>query len=240
MNVNLYKMIFQYMDGQEAFDFIILEMGSICKDRILRLQKEREYIHKYKSNCYNQLLPNKNANKKTKTNNFQYNSIAVKINNQNFVSISEAARFFNVSLSTVRLRLNDPKYENCEYFNNKKRLTTHLARAVVVNDNYYLSVSLASASEGISEKTVRKNIKIKSNWNFFYQLSENQKNNIKNLNQQIGDTKIKTYKLGRPIQVVNEIFPSIRKTALVFQLIHTQYGNVLILIIFLIENGFSY
>lgn len=97
-------------------------------------------------------------------------------------------------------------------------LTTYLARAVVINDNYYASVSLAAVSEGMSEKTVRKNIKIKSNWNFFDQLSENQKNNIKNLNKQIGDVKNKTYKLGRPVQVGTQIFPSIRKTAFVFSI----------------------
>jgi hypothetical protein len=41
-----------------------LEIGSIWFDRILRLQKEREYIKKYKSNYYNQVLPNQNSKKK--------------------------------------------------------------------------------------------------------------------------------------------------------------------------------
>lgn len=199
--------------NKENFDFIILEISSIWFDRILRLQKEREYIKKYKSNCYNQILPNKNSKKRINTKNTRSNSIAVKINNQNFVSISEAARYFNISLSTVRLRLNNSSYKNWNYINNKKRLTTSLARAVVVNDNYYLSVSLAAAKECISERTVRKNIKTKSNWNFFDQLSETQKNKIKNLNEQICNAKQTTYKLGRSVQVGTTVFSSIRKTA---------------------------
>ena len=138
----------------------------------------------------------------------------VKMNDQNFVSISEAARFFQMSLSTVRLRLNDPNYDNWNSINNEKRLITTLARPVVVNDTYYLRVSLTAAKIGISERTVRKNIKIKSNQNFFDQLSENQKKKIQNLNQQINDSKKATYTLGRPVQVGTEIFPSIRKTAL--------------------------
>ncbi len=111
------------------------------------------------------------------------------MNNQNFVSISKAARFFNISLSTVRLRLNDSNYENWNYVNNEKRLTTNLARAVVINGNYYLSVSLAAAKECISERMVRKNIKTKPNWNFFDQLSETQKNKIQNLNFEICNAK---------------------------------------------------
>ena len=46
--------------NQDDFDFIILEIGSIWFDRILRLQKERKYIKKYKSNCYNKVLPDQN------------------------------------------------------------------------------------------------------------------------------------------------------------------------------------
>jgi predicted S18 family serine protease len=136
----------------------------------------------------------------------QINSIPIKINDQNFVSISQAARFFQISLSTVRLRLNDPNFDNWNYINNEKRLTTTLARPVIVNDKYYLSVSLAAANEGITERTVRKNIKTKSNWNFFDQLSENQKNKIKNLNQQISDSQQTIYTLGRPVQVGTEVF----------------------------------
>ncbi len=49
--------------NQDDFDFIILEIGLIWFDRILRLQKEREYIKKYKSNCYNQIL-HQNSKKK--------------------------------------------------------------------------------------------------------------------------------------------------------------------------------
>ena len=93
----------------------------------------------------------------------QTKNIPVKMNDQNFVSISEAARFFQMSLSTVRLRLNDPNYDNWNSINNEKRLITTLARPVVVNDTYYLRVSLTAAKIGISERTVRKNIKIKSN-----------------------------------------------------------------------------
>lgn len=103
MNVNPLQNDFSIY-GYDAFDFLILEIGSIWFDRILRLQKEREYIQKYKSNCYNTLVPNKNLNKKINTKNIQLNSIPVKINNQNFVSISEAARFFNISLSTIKIK----------------------------------------------------------------------------------------------------------------------------------------
>ncbi len=65
---------------------------------------------------------------------------------------------------------------------------------------------------------VRKNIKTKSNCNFFDQLSKTQKNKIQNLNEQICNTKNNSYTLGRLVQVGTEVFPSIRKVAFAFSI----------------------
>jgi hypothetical protein len=75
-----------------------LEIGSSWSDRILRLQKEREYIQKYQSNCYNQMLPKSNVNLKITNSKMatQTNSIPIKINNQNFVSKVKLQDFFKL------------------------------------------------------------------------------------------------------------------------------------------------
>lgn len=80
--------------------------------------------------------------------------------------------------------------------NKERQVATNLARAVLINDKYYLSVSLAGAAEGLSEKTVRKYIKTKLNWNSFDKLTDKQKKEIPDLDETIRVSKKKGYKLG--------------------------------------------
>lgn len=100
--------------------------------------------------------------------------------------------------------------------NKERQVATNLARAVVVNDKYYLSVSLAGAAEGLSEKTVRKYIKTKLNWNYFDKLTDKQKKEIPDLNETIRVSKKKGYKLGQRVWVDNQVFSSILKTSKAF------------------------
>jgi hypothetical protein len=80
------------------------------------------------------------------------NSISIRVDDEIFKSISEASRYFGVSLSTIRSRLNNPNYSNWSYINKERQVATNLARAVVIDDKYYLSVSMAGAAEGINKK----------------------------------------------------------------------------------------
>jgi len=50
--------------GEKSFEFKILELGPIWKDRFVRLQKERSYILHHKDTCYNQHLTTKKITKK--------------------------------------------------------------------------------------------------------------------------------------------------------------------------------
>ena len=50
-----------------------------------------------------------------------------------------------VDLFTIRYRINDLKKPNWNYENNDKRVATNLTRAVVVDNKYYISVSMAAA-----------------------------------------------------------------------------------------------
>lgn len=170
------------------FDFIILEIGSEWFDKIRRLQAERNYIQLYRKQCYNRICLNI-VNKTIPQVNRQ-NSIPIIGMGQYFESISEACRYFGFSQSTIRSRLNSPKYDNWFYANPQKRVSTHLARAVVVCNDYYMSVSTAAAALGISEKTIRK---------------------IKLVNQT-------GYSQGRSVQVKDQIFTSIRQTSLAFEI----------------------
>jgi 3-methyladenine DNA glycosylase AlkD len=125
------------------------------------------------------------------------NSISIKANDQIFNSISKASSHFGVSLATIRARLNNPKYSNWSFINKERQVATNLARAVVVTDKYYLSVSLAGAAEGLSEKRIRKYIKTKLNWNHLDKLMDKQKKEIPNLDDIIRISKKGGYKLGR-------------------------------------------
>lgn len=136
----------------------------------------------YKSNCYNTLavapIKQKNLNKIK-----QPNSIPVLIDGKKFLSISEAARFYKVTPSTMRHRLNNPDYKTWAYANPTKRSMISLARPVVVGGTYSVSVSMAAAKEGVNDKTVCKNIKTKTDWVYFDQLNKTSKMNISNLDQ---------------------------------------------------------
>ncbi len=202
--------------GEQVFNFVILEIGPVWLDRIKRLQTERYYIQQYKSNCYNQRIVKHKQSVSININ--RRNSIPIIANDQRFNSISEATRHFGVSFSTIHLRLNNPKYSDWYYLNKDKRVATSLTRAVVVNDKYYISVGICASAEEISEKTVRKNIKMKSNWNYFDKLSKEQKEKIPKLNEQIQTSKLKSYKLGRSVQVKNKIFSSIRQASFAFSI----------------------
>nr|YP_009367907.1 putative site-specific DNA endonuclease [Hazenia capsulata]ARK14901.1 putative site-specific DNA endonuclease [Hazenia capsulata] len=124
------------------------------------------------------------------------NSIQIKANDEIFQNISEASKLFGVSPSTIRSRLNNPKYSNWSYINKERQVATNLARGVVIEDKYYLSVSMAAAAEGISEKTLRKYIKLKPNWNFFDMFTDKQKKEILQLNESIRTSNAGGYKLG--------------------------------------------
>ncbi len=54
---------------------------------------------------------------------------------------------FNEKINIYYIREANFNYENWNYVNNEKRLTTNLARAALVNNNYDLSVNLAAAKE---------------------------------------------------------------------------------------------
>nr|AOC61651.1 putative GIY-YIG homing endonuclease [Gloeotilopsis planctonica] len=97
--------------GESVFDFVILEMGvQIWSDRIKRLKAERQYIQKYRKNLYNILNIGQTKTISKKSN--RVNNIPIKVNDELFTSISEASRHFEVSISTVRSRLNSSKYPN--------------------------------------------------------------------------------------------------------------------------------
>jgi hypothetical protein len=167
---------------------VILEVGEQkWSDRIQRLKVERQYIQKYQDNIYNTMSIREI--KKISIISNRANSIPIKIDDQIFNSISQASRHFGVSLATIRARLNNPQYPNWSFMNKERQVATNLARAVVVNDKYYLSVSLAGAAEGLSEKTVRKYIKTKLNWNYFDKLTDKEKKEIPDLDETIRVSK---------------------------------------------------
>jgi hypothetical protein len=203
--------------GEQVFDFVILELGTeMWSDRIKRLKVERQYIQKYQNQLYN-LMSIRKIKPISKISN-RSNSIPIRVDDEIFTSISEASRHFGVSLSTIRSRLNNPNSLNWSYINKERQVATNLARAVVIDDKYYLSVSIAAAGEGISEKTVRKNIKVKSNWNYFDMLTDQQKKEIPKLDERIQVSNTKGYRLGRRVQVNNQIFSSIRKASQAFNI----------------------
>ena len=61
----------------------------------------------------------------------------------------------------MRIRLNNPKDLNYIYKDANKWAISSVERSVIVDSNYYESVSMAAAKNGISEGTVRKNIREK-------------------------------------------------------------------------------
>ena len=77
---------------------------------------------------------------------------------------------------------------------------------------YYLSVSSAGAEKGVSEKTVRKYIKEKDNWNYYKSLTEKQKKEILLFNKK-EKLQQRLFKVERGVKVGEEEFPSIRKAA---------------------------
>lgn len=94
--------------GKQAFHFGILEIGAVkWSDRIKRLKLERQYIQKYQENIYNKMSIREIQNISKISN--RPNSIPISVENEIFSSISEASRFFGVSLSTIRSRLNNLK-----------------------------------------------------------------------------------------------------------------------------------
>lgn len=90
---------------------------------------------------------------------------------------------------------------------------TGLAKPVVVGHTYYISVSMAAAKEGITEKTVRKNIQTKSDWAYFHQLTPSEKTRISNLTDQLRQSQKTAFQPGRPVQVGDVVFPSLNAAA---------------------------
>lgn len=59
------------------FDFIILEIGPLWYNKILRLQKQRDYILLYKKQCYNRIGFSQNSDQVIRSTTQRQNSIPV-------------------------------------------------------------------------------------------------------------------------------------------------------------------
>jgi hypothetical protein len=135
---------------------------------------------------------------------------------QSFSSISEAARYVGVSVSTIQSRLASKKHPDWTYAKTYKKVATRVARPVVIDQTDYISVSSAGAAMGVCEKKVRKNIRTKSNWCYFDSLDLSQRKMIPNLDKQIIFANKFGYSSSRPVKVNQEVFSSIRQAALAF------------------------
>ena len=84
-----------------------------------------------------------------------------------------------------------------------------------------MSVSTAAAGEGVHEKTIRKYIKERPNWNDFDELSLEQKNAVPGLDEKIITSQQSqgAYKTGRPVQVGNKTFSSIFQAGKAYNII---------------------
>lgn len=201
--------------GEIEFEFKILEIEKKkLKDQIYRLQKEKYYILKYKRNIYNSII----YKPKDRKISYQTNSISIIAYGKKFKRISEASRYFTISLSTIKLRLNDVNNFDWRYEHIRKRSATRLSRPVVFNEKYSESLSIAAACKGISEHIIRSNIKAKQNWNYFDQLSKKQQIKIINLNKQSKLFQKRSYKRGRSVQVGKNAFLSIKETSIFYQI----------------------
>jgi hypothetical protein len=175
-----------------------LEIGiEAWSDRIYRLKKEREYVQQYKDNLYNISGIQEIQIVSSKTN--HPNQIRVYALGEKFSSINEAARAFGVSPSTIRNRLNNPKYPSFYCDDISRSASNNKSRAVVIDNEYFVSVGMASAQKGICEKTLRKNIRTKPNWNYFDELTPEQKAFIPKLEDNIAVAKSVTFKNGRAV-----------------------------------------
>lgn len=201
--------------SEDVFEFQILEMSTKrWNDKIHRLQKERYYIQKYAPNVYNSLR----KESEQRSTNYQPNSIPIIAYNDTFISISEASRFFGISSSTIRLRLNDPTNLNWKYKDFNQQSATDLARPVVVGTFYYASVSSAAANNGISENKVRTNIKKEKIWNYFDKLTKKEKQKVISNPKNQTTFKEGKYKLGRCVFVKEHFFPSIKSASKFFSI----------------------
>lgn len=77
---------------------------------------------------------------------------------------------------------------------------------------------MAGAANGVSEKTVRKYIKVKSNWNYLDKLTDKQQKKIPNLNENILPSSKGGYNLGRSVQIKDQTFSSILKASTAFNI----------------------
>jgi hypothetical protein len=143
-------------------------------------------------------------------------SISVIVFGKKFNSIGAAAREYETSVSTVRSQLNDPTNSNWCYESVGRRAASDVARAVLVDGKVYLSVSLTAAEQGISEKTVRQYIQVKSNWRYLDTLTPEERAKIEDPHLQLAS--VSSFSMGKGVKVGNEIFPSIFKTAAHFSI----------------------
>ncbi len=193
--------------GPGFFDFLILDCGFIYVDRVKRLQKQREYIQKYKPNIYNQTSLVEIV--KVNSVNQQYNSIEIIVDGELFPSLSAAARAYSISISTARNNLDSNKVSNWQYADIHKRQVSNVARPVVVDNNFYSSVAVAAAKHGISVDTVRTRIKTLDNWRYYDELSPEETIKVTGVNE----TQIRSFAHGRKVQVGDVIYPSIHQAA---------------------------
>ena len=171
-------------------------------DRIKRLQAEREYLQKHKSNTYNTISGDQI--KKPHKRRADPNSIPIIGNQRNFDSINSAAAYYGVSYSTVRGALNNNNNTHWTYQNQNPRSATNVARPVVIKNLYYGSLSIAAAQINMSEDTAREKIKVQPDWKYFDTLTEKQKKAISNLDEKIKISSIGNYRQGRKVKVVGD------------------------------------
>jgi len=196
--------------GVDQFEFIVLESGIQWNDEKIRKKRETELIRDFREkglNLYNVyesddqkrypscLLSSKESCLQNQTQEFRNfisqlntgrpnaNRIAVVINNQVFLSISEAAAYLNISTKTIRLRIQS-NVENFSYaspeqvneeilareragivkleppqnFSVQKR-TSGLSKKVKIHGKVYESISEAAKALNLSPQAISKSLK---------------------------------------------------------------------------------
>lgn len=200
--------------GPKFFIFKILKMGRAFYSTDIRVRTQRFYARKYLTQCFNQigLLA---IESRPSANNQQRNSIPVIVRRRNYPSISAAADAHGVTLNMARNLLNDPANTEWVFADPSRRLVSNVARPVVINNVYYPSVSSAAAAQGCNEDALRSRIQTRDNWNYYDQLTPDQRIAIINQHEIVVTAGV--FRQGRRVKVVENgqeiIYPSIIKTA---------------------------
>jgi group I intron endonuclease len=175
--------------GEDVFAFNILELGvNPWSDPVERRKAERQYIQQHQGHVYNQMSVGEikqplNDNVQT------HNSIPVIVYGREFTSVSAAARENNTSLSSASYHLNNPdNLSDKNYVDMNRRAVTNVAKPVfigplfennILTGRLFASVALAAANLRINDKTLRKYIREKPDWNYFYSLPIEEQQEIK-------------------------------------------------------------